>query len=91
MPLAPVLVRTPVPGRPYIWIDPTPLVADSLGHAWTYSADEPHIPPYCGLCVEDYGSRSTYLPCEDAGLIGAVNERRSAWIAANRVNPEDIR
>jgi hypothetical protein len=92
MPLPPVLIRTHVPGRPLTWVDPTPRQADSRGHSWTQSLDEPLTgPSYCLLCLEDYGSRSTYLPCEDAGLLGAVNEERDKWITANRVNPEDIR
>ncbi|GLW00908.1 hypothetical protein Slala05_45390 [Streptomyces lavendulae subsp. lavendulae] len=91
MPLPPVLVRSHVPGRPFIWIDPTPRTADSRGHSWTYSSDEPLTPSYCLLCCTDYGDRATYRPCEEAGLLGAVNDERAEWIAANRVNPEDIR
>ncbi|MEU6312364.1 hypothetical protein [Streptomyces sp. NPDC047014] len=91
MPLPPVLVRSHVPGRRHVWVDPSPLVADSRGHAWTYSADDPFAPQYCTLCCEDCDSRSVLRPCPNAGLLRDVNERRDEWIAAHRVNPEDIR
>jgi len=81
-----------MPSRPLQWVDPTPLEADARGHSWTFSVDEPLTgPAYCALCCDDYGTRSSYEPCEDAGLLHAVNERRTQWIAANRVNPEDVR
>lgn len=85
LPAAPVLVRTEVPGKPFAWIDPSPLVADEYGHVWTRDWDEFGY-VHCFLCcdVEPGDDRATQ-PCNAAHLLKHINDDRALWIAEHRI------
>lgn len=82
---APVLVRTDVPGKPFTWIDPSPLAADEYGHVWTRDMDEIGY-VHCLLCCEtEPGHADATKPCSHASLLAHINEDRARWIAEHRV------
>ncbi|MFJ2741857.1 hypothetical protein ACIO3O_19590 [Streptomyces sp. NPDC087440] len=83
-PVAPVLVRTGVPGRPFAYVDPSPHVADEDGHVQTFSADEPDREPFCLLCGDEARAQTPGRRCTEAHLILIINDTRARWIADHR-------
>lgn len=84
-PALPVLVRTDAPGKPLMWLDPTPHAPDVQGHVWTVDPNEPCCRTYCLLCCEEHDDRTAANLCRAPELIVVINEHRGQWIAEHLV------